>query len=92
MVRLLVQGVDNPAWQTLSEAEQGQYAHEVLAAVVAEYPVVETTRGSRPAYYAVKIYETVRLSFAEAAALDDTVACARADPGSRHQGMPPPKR
>jgi len=84
VIQLAVEGVDNAAWQELSEEEQEQYGDAVIAAVVARYPQVETTTRWRSVYYMVKVYERVRVSYSpELDILEDGVFCTRANPWER---------
>ena len=56
-VNLRVPGVENEAWNQLTVDEQREYADEILRALVATYPEVETHLRRTVVYYSVNIWE-----------------------------------
>jgi hypothetical protein len=56
-VNLRVPGVDNAAWSLLPVEERREYAEQVLAALVAAYPEVETYDPWPTVYFSVNIWE-----------------------------------
>jgi len=83
-VNLRVAGVDNPAWKRLTTEEQFQYADQILRALVATYPEVETHHRWNMAYFSVNIVESfVVAGPLEPANPDSPFVCSRA----RNRGL-----
>jgi hypothetical protein len=82
-VHLIVEGVDNAAWQGLEDDARQSYVEEIAAGMAALYPEVETTKRWKTVYYVVKVHERFLVDAAEVAALDEEIRCKRAQsPGA----------